>query len=70
MAVMNRRNAILGWIVWQLAKSFAKRKAEEATPGRGEYAGLNRPAIAVIAATVAFVLLFWRKQATQSEEAA
>jgi hypothetical protein len=32
MAILNRRNAVLGWTVWQIAKRVAKRKAKEAVP--------------------------------------
>ena len=31
--MMNRRNAMLGWMVWQLAKRVLKRKAKAAVPG-------------------------------------
>ena len=32
MAVVNRRNAFLGWAVWTVAKGVAKRKAKSAAP--------------------------------------
>jgi hypothetical protein len=32
MAILNRRNAVLGWTVWQIAKRVAKRKAKDAVP--------------------------------------
>ena len=62
MGIVNRRNAVLGWGVWKLAKRFGKRKAKAAVPGPGEHAGLNKGAIASMAAAVGGALLFWRKK--------
>jgi hypothetical protein len=70
MTIVNRRNALLGWMAWQGAKTIAKRKARTAVPGRGDYAGLNKSAIvAIVASVVAAVsgaLWFWRKSSDQS----
>jgi hypothetical protein len=62
MGMINRRNAVLGWGVWKVAKKVGKRKARTAVPGTGEHAGLNKSALASIAATVGGVLWFWRKK--------
>jgi hypothetical protein len=62
MGIVNRRNAFLGWGVWKLVKRFGKRKAKAAVPGPGEHAGLNKGAIASLAAAVGGVLWFWRKK--------
>ena len=32
MGVLNKRNAVLGWTVWQVGKRVAKRKAKAAVP--------------------------------------
>ena len=32
MALINRRNALLGWAVWQVGKQAAKRKAKASLP--------------------------------------
>jgi hypothetical protein len=32
MGIVNRRNALLGWTVWQVGKRVAKRKAKQAVP--------------------------------------
>ena len=69
LGIMNRRNAVLGWSVWTLGKKVAKRKAKAAVPGTGEHAGLNKSAIATIAATVGGVLFFWRKKSGDSTAA-
>ena len=62
MGIFNRRNAVLGWGVWKVAKKIGKRKAREAVPGTGEHAGLNKSAIATIAASITGALFFWRKK--------
>ena len=62
MGIMNRRNAVLGWGIWKVGKKFAKPKAKAAVPGTGEHAGLNKSALATIAATVGGALFFWRKK--------
>lgn len=62
MGIINRRNAVFGWSVWQIAKRFGKKKAREAVPGTGDHAGLNKSAIATIAAAVTGALFFWRKK--------
>jgi hypothetical protein len=62
MAIINRRNAVLGWTVWSAAKWATKQKARTAVPGPGDYAGLNKGAIAAILAFVVGFLWFWHKQ--------
>lgn len=62
MGIINRRNAVFGWSVWQIAKRLGKKKAREAVPGTGDHAGLNKSAIATIAAAVTGALFFWRKK--------
>ncbi len=62
MGIVNRRNAVLGWGVWKVGKKLARRKAKAAVPGTGEHVGLNKSAIATLAATVGGALLFWRKK--------
>jgi hypothetical protein len=41
-------------------------KAREAVPGHGDHAGLNKPAIATIAAAVGGALVFWRKKSGEA----
>jgi len=67
MSIFNRRNAFLGWGVWIALKAYAKQQARKAKPGRGDYVGLNKGAIATIsAATVAALLLAWRLKSEDS----
>jgi hypothetical protein len=69
MGIVNRRNAVLGWSVWKLAKKFGKRKAREVVPGTGDHAGMNKGAIASIAAAVGGALWFWRKKSDDTGSA-
>jgi hypothetical protein len=55
MSIINRRNAVLGWGVWKIAKRVGRRKAKAAVPG-------NKGAIASTLAAVGGVLWFWRKK--------
>jgi hypothetical protein len=66
MSIVNKRNAVLGWSVWKVGKRVAKRKAKDAVPGTGDHAGLNKSAIATIAAAVGGAVLFWRKKSDAS----
>jgi hypothetical protein len=66
MAIVNRRNAVMGWAVWKVAKRVGKRKAKDAVPGTGEHAGLNKSAIATIFAAIGGALLFWRKKSDET----
>ncbi|HEY8103093.1 MAG TPA: hypothetical protein VIE18_01165 [Gaiellaceae bacterium] len=63
MSIMNRRNAVLGWLSWLGLKHVLKSKAKEAVPGTVE--GSRRPNKGAIAAGVAALgglLWFWRRK--------
>jgi len=63
MGIMNRRNAFLGWTVWQVGKRTAKKKAKSALPSVDtETRRPNKPAIIAGLATLGGVLMFWRKK--------
>ena len=63
MGIVNRRNAMLGWTVWQVGKRVAKRKAKGAVPGVDpETKRPNKPAIIAGLAAVGGLLMFWRKK--------
>jgi hypothetical protein len=63
MGIVNRRNAVLGWTVWQVGKRVAKRKAKGAVPGVDpETKRPNKPAIIAGLAAVGGLLMFWRKK--------
>ena len=64
MAILNRRNAVLGWMAWKAGKRMAKRKARTAGPSVDtETKRPNRAAaVLAVAAAVGGALLFWRKR--------
>jgi hypothetical protein len=63
MSMINKRNAVLGWTVWQFGKRAAKKKARSAVPGRsGDSMRPNKGAIATGVAAVGGLLWFWRKR--------
>ena len=66
MGIINRRNAVLGWGVWKIAKRVGKKKVRDAVPGSGERAGINKSAIASMLAAVGGALWFWRKKSDES----
>jgi hypothetical protein len=66
MGVLNKRNAVLGWAVWQIGKRAAATKAKRAVtvddsrrPGKS--------AIAAGLATIGGALWFWRRRSGDSE---
>jgi hypothetical protein len=63
MTVINRRNAVLGWAVWQFVTRAAKRRAKSAVP-TGENGSKWRKRAAVAgagAAAAGAAVVFWRK---------
>ena len=66
MSIVNRRNAVLGWAVWQVVRRAAKMKVRDAVPGTGNHVGLNKSAIATILLTLGGALLLWRKKSGES----
>jgi LPXTG-motif cell wall-anchored protein len=63
VSIFNKRNAVLGWAVWQVSKIAAKRKARAAVPGRsGDSMRPNKGAIAAGLAAVGGAVFFWRKR--------
>jgi len=67
MGIVNRRNAVVGWGTLKVAKRLGKKKAREVVPGTGEHAGLNKSALATIAAAVGGAIFFWRKKSGDSD---
>jgi len=63
MSIVNRRNAVIGWMTWLTAKRVLKKKAREAVPGTVE--GTKRPNRGAILSAVAALggaLWFWRRK--------
>ncbi len=68
MSIINRRNAVLGWLTWVGAKTVMKHKAKQAVPGTVE--GSRRPnkgAIATGLAAIGGVLWFWRRKSSSDQ---
>jgi hypothetical protein len=59
MGIVNRRNAVLGWGVWKVAKRVGKKKARGAAPSV-EGGKPNKSLVAVVAAAVAGAAAFVR----------
>jgi hypothetical protein len=68
MTILNKRNAVLGWSVWQVTKKMAKRKAKEAAPGRvDESRRPNKGAIVSALAAVGGAVWFWRRKRAETD---
>ena len=68
MGILNRRNAVLGWLTWLTAKRVLKKKARDAVPGTVE--GTKRPnkgAIVSMLAAAGGALWFWRRKSGDHE---
>ena len=59
-SILNKRNAVIGWLTLSVGKRVAKRKARQAVPAV-EGGKPNKPAIAAGLAGLMGVLMFWRK---------
>jgi hypothetical protein len=57
MGIVNRRNAVVGWVVLKLGKRAAKKKAQAAVPD-----ARTGGAVAGSLAALGGALLFWRKK--------
>ncbi|HEY2072286.1 MAG TPA: hypothetical protein VGG88_01790 [Gaiellaceae bacterium] len=61
MSIVNRRNAVIGWLVVKLGKRAAKRKAQDAAP-----TARKGGAIAGALAALGGLLVLKRKKRTDS----
>jgi hypothetical protein len=63
MGILNKRNAVLGWTAWQVAKRVGKRKAKQAVPGRvDDTKWPNKGATVSALAALGGVVWFWRRR--------
>ncbi len=72
--MLNRRKALIGWLVWTAAKPLARRalrsKAKGAVPGRREGSRApNKAAIVAGLGALAAVLMFWRRRGDDGGDA-
>ena len=71
MGIVNKRNAVLGWLTWNVGKRVARKKAKAAVPAI-EGGRPNKPAVGLAAglATLGGVLFFWRRKKSSDNEGA
>ena len=70
MGMFNRRNALIGWLVWQIGTRVIKRKAKAAVPSIDrETHRPNRAFVAVGVAAAAAAGYFWFRHATGDSDA-
>ena len=60
MGVLNRRNAVAGWAVWQLAKRVIRRKAKAKVAPVAKQAKKPKALVALLLAAGAGVATFLR----------
>ncbi|HZQ82515.1 MAG TPA: hypothetical protein VFB25_11130 [Gaiellaceae bacterium] len=69
MGVVNRRNAVVGWLALSVGKRVLKRKAKDAVPSVDmETKRPNKSAIALAVAGFVGVVTFWRKRAGRDDD--
>lgn len=66
MGIVNRRNAVMGWAVWKLAKRFGKKKARGAAPSV-EGGKPNKSLVAVVLAAAAGAAAFLRGRRSEGD---
>jgi hypothetical protein len=57
MGIVNKRNAVVGWIAVKVGKRVVKKKAQDAVPGKR-----TGGAVAGALAALGGMLLFWRRK--------
>jgi hypothetical protein len=69
MGIVNRRNAVLGWAVWNMGKRAARKKAKNAVPSVDLEAKRPNASATILAALAAVggALMFWRKRGSSDE---
>ncbi len=69
MSIINRRNALFGWLAWKLAKAVGKRQATKKVSGENGRKGMSAALAASIAAA-AGALIFWRRRRADADRPA
>jgi hypothetical protein len=65
MSILNKRNAVLGWGVWQVGKVAAKRKAKQAVQPKEK--GRSKGKIISALAAVGGAVWVWRRRRSDEE---
>jgi hypothetical protein len=63
MSIVNRRNAVLGWGIWQVTKRAAKAKAK-GSPLPVESGRKTKSLVAATFAGLVGAVAFWRRRRT------
>jgi hypothetical protein len=69
MSVMNRRNAVFGWIAWAIAKEALRSKSRHVVHRNGTSTRSKLVVPAAIAAAVGGAVLFWKRQQPGGDDA-
>ena len=65
MGIVNRRNAVMGWAVWKIAKRAGRRKARDVAPTvEGGKPNKSLVAVVLAAGAGAFALVRGRRAAS------
>jgi hypothetical protein len=65
MSIINRRNAVVGWLALSVGKRALKKKAKDAAPSVDpETKRPNKSAVALALAGFVGVFTFWRKRSS------
>ena len=65
MSIVNRRNAMLGWLTWTAAKQVAAHKARSAT--HVEEGKPRKGLILSLLAAAGAIAFFWRRKAADDD---
>jgi hypothetical protein len=66
VSMINRRNAVMGWAVWKVAKRVGRKKARDVAPSV-EGGKPNKSLVAVVLAAVAGASAFMRGRRSASD---
>jgi hypothetical protein len=66
MSIVNRRNAMIGWLAWTAGKRMAKRKAKAVVPSGARKGAAVKAGAAAAAATG--LVVFWRARHRDSTD--
>ena len=70
--MLNRRKAMVGWMIYSAAKPLAKQalkgQAKKAVPGKGNSRRPSKKAVAAGLGAAAGVVMFWRRRSNGGSE--
>jgi hypothetical protein len=68
MSVMNRRNAVFGWIAWAIAKEALRSKSRHVVQRNRTSSRRKLVVPAAVAAAVGGAVLLWKRQQGGGED--